>query len=77
MLALLVVSCTAAHCKDTDDFMTLGFSGIMLVLGLLGALATAMLYGKDWLCNVVHTLVIKDHKGRVLGQSSMHSDVPL
>ena len=44
--------------------MALGYSGTMLCLGFLGSLCTAMLYGKDWLCNAVHTLVIMDHKGR-------------
>jgi hypothetical protein len=48
----------------TDAPMTFGPAGKMLVFGFLGCLLTAMLYGKDWLCNVKFLMEVEDKHGR-------------
>ena len=38
----------------------------------MGSLLTAMLYGKDWLCNVVHIIAVVDHKGNVIHEEAFN-----
>ena len=48
---------------DTDDRLRMGTSSLLLVAGWGGSAVTAVLYGKDWLCNAKHFLVVhKDGK---------------
>jgi hypothetical protein len=44
---------------DTDALLIFGLSGYMLVIGWMGALFCAMLYGHDFLCNMQFLMVVK------------------
>jgi len=54
--------------KGTDARMTFGFSGWLLVMAFGSTSVTAILYGKDWLCNIKHFIEVKDSSGKLLAK---------
>ena len=48
---------------DTDSRLQMGTSSLLLLGGWGGSAVTALLYGRDWLCNTEHIVVVhKDGK---------------